>query len=148
MGNIGLTHNKTTKTPSRKRNKPHSPSVVVAERLKAQVTRALLSTSFVRVLKHIATHQPRTLLKAQGWQALIKFRAIQKTERQEVPTLGPPLGYRAGFLTTVDPSLREGVQAIFEQHFRREDEREYADQVEQLTAAIDWVTAPLGERGI
>lgn len=140
-----LTHRKP---PSRKTNKPYPPNDVVAQRLTAQVTRALLSTSFLRVLKHIATDQPRTLFKAQGWQALRKFRAIQKTERQEVPTLGPPLGYRAGFLTTVDPPLREGVRAIFEQHFHREDERDYADQVEQLTAAIDWVTAPLGERGI
>jgi len=125
------------------RERPHPPNLAATKRFHDQVTRAVLATSFNHVLMHIAQHQPRTLLRAEGWNALLKFHAIRESERRRAATLGPPPGYRAGFLTLVDPLLRDGVTSIFERHFAPEEESQYADQVERLTAAIDWVTAPL-----
>ena len=132
--------------PSREK-RPHPPNYTAGERQHRQLLRAILATPYVRVLMHVIIHQPATLLKRKGWRALRAFRAIRRSVARDALASRAAAGYRAGFLEMLDPSLRAAVTSMFEQHFESEDEREYADQLERLTTAIDWVTEPFARMG-
>lgn len=62
----------------------------------------------------------------------------------EEPAPGPEPGYRAGYLAFVDESLREGLQAILDQHFAPEPTSTYADLLRRSETLAAWISAPLG----
>ena len=60
-----------------------------------------------------------------------------------VTDVEPEPGYRSGYLELVDPPLRAGLAAIFDEYFEREDEALHADRLQRSLALSDWVAAPL-----
>ena len=63
----------------------------------------------------------------------------------EAPAPPPEPGYRAGYLAFVDAPLRDGLQAILEEHFDREPTASYAGLLGRSTTLAAWVSAPLGQ---
>jgi perosamine synthetase len=57
----------------------------------------------------------------------------------------PEPGYRPGFLSLIDASLRSGVEAIFDDQFEREAEARHADAVARVWSLADWISAPLAD---
>jgi perosamine synthetase len=55
----------------------------------------------------------------------------------------PEPGYRTGYLQLVEERHRRGLQAIFDEHFAREDEDLHRPMLERSMTLTDWVTAPL-----
>jgi hypothetical protein len=56
-------------------------------------------------------------------------------------------GYRPLFLSQVDGLLRDGVAAIYAEHFAPEDEGAYLDVLERSERLAAWVTAPVDAAG-
>jgi hypothetical protein len=59
----------------------------------------------------------------------------------------PEPGYVAGYLEMVHPDLRDGLRAIFDQHFSPEPSREFAGILARSQALARWIAEPLQRRG-
>lgn len=77
----------------------------------------------------------------QATEALAGYERM----RSRVLALGvePEPGYCAGYLQLVDPPHRDGLAAIFDEYFDREDEALHRDRLERSLAVSDWISAPL-----
>lgn len=73
-----------------------------------------------------------------------RFNRLREEARQRGQAEAP--GYRAGFLETVDAAIRAEVGAIFDEHFGREPEASYIEQLERQRKVIEHITAPLRRR--
>lgn len=132
---------------SSSRGHPHGPNASASRRSRVQTRHAVLGTSLLRVMSHIALHQPLALMTPRGWRAVRAFIALRRAERADTETASPQEGYRPWFLETVDPTLQEGVRSIVADHFAPEDETRSSAQVERLAEAIQDVTAPWSGTG-
>jgi perosamine synthetase len=68
--------------------------------------------------------------------ARMRVRALE-TPREPEP------GYRTGYLRLIEEPHRRGLEAIFDEHFAREDEELHRATLERSLTLTDWVTAPL-----
>jgi hypothetical protein len=70
--------------------------------------------------------------------AYARMRALAlETPREPEP------GYRTGYLRLIEERHRRGLEAIFDEHFAREDEDLHQPMLERSLTLTDWVTAPL-----
>jgi hypothetical protein len=119
----------------------YPPSAEVSERMHAQSGHAVASIPTRRVLALISREQPSALARPAGWRALARFHRLRREALAREDSA--PTGYRAGYLETVDPELRDGIATIFDDHFDREPEEAYIDQLRRQRDAIEHITEPL-----
>jgi len=143
---IDLVHMLTNYDDPERASKVHTypPSAAVSARMRAQMTRAIAGVSFGRVFWHVIREHPKALLQRRGWRAMGRFNRLRKEARERGHAEAP--GYRAGFLETLDPAIRAEVGAIFDEHFGREPEASYIEQLDRQRKVIEHITAPLRRR--
>ena len=119
----------------------YPPSAETSARMKAQTADAVSKVPMRRVVAQLVRERPSALVGPAGWRALARFRRLRR-EVLSGDHVGPS-GYRAGYLETVDPELRDGVAGIFDAHFPREAGETYMAQLERQREAIRYITEPL-----
>lgn len=110
--------------------RPAFPDEIVSIHLHEQVLRSILSTRPRTLLSAIGGGRPARLLRRQFWQALGAYLDLRKHAMSARP--GPAPGYRPGFLSFIDPALRERVGQIYAEHFAPEDEKVYAQSLARI----------------
>jgi perosamine synthetase len=74
-------------------------------------------------------------------EALARYEHM-RAEALETPREPEP-GYRTGYMHLLPEAHRAPLQAIFDEHFEREDEELHRPILERSMTLTDWVTAPL-----
>jgi hypothetical protein len=127
----------------KKKSTPYQPSLQVHESFKRQIAHAILSISPETVESYIRKNHPEALSDGSAEQTLQDFLTIQGELRDHFPETPPESGYRTGFLSLLDESIADRLLSIFDDQFRAEQPSLYAEQLENLTAAINWVAGPV-----
>ena len=60
-----------------------------------------------------------------------------------VGAVTPEPGYRHAFLELVDPEFRDGLEAIFDEHFERDVAARHDASLRRVVTLSDWIAAPL-----
>jgi len=106
----------------------------------------------VRVLQEVPTTRIAALIEedpgGSGEDAGREAIAVYERLRSEaLPLEIPPApGYVSGYLEMIHPDLREGLRAIFAEHFPPAPAEEFAGMVERSREFAAWVSEPLADR--
>jgi hypothetical protein len=122
------------------------PADIVRSQLHAQLVRAIQATPTTRVARALAIPKPWRLISRQGLRALGAYGNMRR--RLASHNAGRQPGYRAGFLTQLDPLMRNRITDVYATHFEEEDAAKYFDILERGNALATWITEPLGEAAL
>jgi hypothetical protein len=118
------------------------PTQRVARRLHGDVVRSVAETPALRVARAILESGWRRALSGRARRAV---RAYSRLRRRLMTRRARPAdGYRAGFLRTVDPLLRDRIGAIYAANFEKQPESGYEDLLTRCDRLARWMAEPLG----
>lgn len=108
--------------------------------------RGAFDAQMLRCLHRVAPERVGAFVSADGGQAAPASQTYARMRTRVLtnwPEPDPEPGYREGFLELLDPVLRPGLEAIFDEHFTREPGARHAAVVQRSVQLTDWITAPL-----
>ena len=125
-----------------KENFPPLPQNLVGAALQRQTVRAIRATPLSRVGRAIVDGHLARVIDPKTWLAIRAYAMLRR--RLAAYSVGPAPGFRAGFLSVIDPFVRDRVGKIFAAHFSPEEESSYAAVLARGHALARWITEPVG----
>jgi hypothetical protein len=119
-----------------------SPTARVAQKLHRDVARCAAQTPTLRVARVILQSGWRRAFSAPSRRALRAYSRLRR--RLSALRTFPANGYRAAFLRTVDPLLRDRLHSIYGSCFEEEPRGAYEDLLARCDRLAGWMTEPLG----
>jgi hypothetical protein len=128
----------TVATPS-----PVLPRETVSVALNQSIARSIVATSTAQVSQAIFASDFSRLTQRSSFDAIKAYRAMRARVRKLDLPAAP--GYREGFLSLVDETLRDQVGAVIRQYFEPQPQSEYAGLLARTRELIRWNSKPLGQ---
>jgi perosamine synthetase len=97
----------------------------------------------LRCLERLPPERMAAFVDGSATQVLAGYAEMRSGALGNGAQLEAEPGYRAGFLDLIDPRLRPGLEAIFDEHFTREPEPLHAGLLERTLLLSGWIAAPL-----
>lgn len=120
------------------------PAESVARGLHEQVVRSARAVAPSRVWSRLVLDRPRALFERRTYAAVRAYRMLR---RGLLPyPVGAAPGYRAAFLSSIDPLVREGISRIYSTSFTADESPASAESAARSRRLASWVAAPLGAR--
>ncbi|MEA2220514.1 MAG: perosamine synthetase [Solirubrobacteraceae bacterium] len=107
------------------------------KRVVAQMLRCLQALPPARVAQMLGRDDD------ESRAALREYGGVRATLLRGSPAPDPEPGYRAGFLELLDEPWRDGLAAIYDEHFARAPRDDYAALLDRSLALSSWIGAPL-----
>ncbi|HEX7609518.1 MAG TPA: hypothetical protein VF380_02495, partial [Solirubrobacteraceae bacterium] len=118
-----------------------APQLHPTRRPRHHVTRILQAVPSARIAALIEA-DPDGSGESAGREAIAVYERLRG---EALPLELPPApGYLGGYLELIAPDLREGLRAIFEEHFAPAPGAEFAGMVQRSREFANWVARPLG----